>query len=133
MPICPSCGQDNPDIARFCLACGTALGPAPAAEGEERKVVTVLFCDLVGFTARSMVSGDVVTRPPACRRWLPWGGGGLPGMAGPARLPADGCCGACHLPVRRPRPHVSPKWGLARTPHAPRMCLVDDPGLPFGG
>ena len=47
---CPRCGQQNPDGARFCLACGAAL------EGEarqERKVVSVLFVDLVGFTSQS--------------------------------------------------------------------------------
>ena len=51
MPLCAACGQDNPDVARFCLACGTEL--APAERREERKVVTVLFADLVGFTSRS--------------------------------------------------------------------------------
>jgi class 3 adenylate cyclase/tetratricopeptide (TPR) repeat protein len=53
MPVCPSCGQENPDIARFCLTCASPLAAAPPAAGEERKVVTVLFCDLVGFTAAS--------------------------------------------------------------------------------
>jgi class 3 adenylate cyclase/tetratricopeptide (TPR) repeat protein len=53
MPACPSCGQDNPAIARYCLACGTELRETPAPIGPERKVVTVLFCDLVGFTTRS--------------------------------------------------------------------------------
>ena len=51
MPVCAACGQDNPEIARFCLSCG-----APLAERElrqERKVVTVLFADLVGFTGRA--------------------------------------------------------------------------------
>ncbi len=49
--ICPSCGQENPAGFRFCGACGAALtGEAPR---EERKVVTVLFCDLVGSTARA--------------------------------------------------------------------------------
>jgi class 3 adenylate cyclase/tetratricopeptide (TPR) repeat protein len=43
----------NPGIARFCLACGAALERAAGAAGEERKNVTVLFCDLVGFTAAS--------------------------------------------------------------------------------
>jgi class 3 adenylate cyclase/tetratricopeptide (TPR) repeat protein len=52
MLICPNCGQENPDIARFCLACATPLAPAPAAR-EERKIVTVLFADLVGFTSRA--------------------------------------------------------------------------------
>ena len=33
--------------------CGAALGPETLAAREERKVVTVLFCDLVGFTAKA--------------------------------------------------------------------------------
>ena len=38
----------------FCPYCGTRLGEAPPPRGrEERKIVTVLFADLVGFTARS--------------------------------------------------------------------------------
>jgi class 3 adenylate cyclase len=52
MLICPNCGQENPEIARFCLACATPLSPAPAVR-EERKIVTVLFADLVGFTTRA--------------------------------------------------------------------------------
>jgi class 3 adenylate cyclase/tetratricopeptide (TPR) repeat protein len=52
MLICSNCGQENPDIARFCLACATPLGAAPAARAE-RKIVTVLFADLVGFTSRA--------------------------------------------------------------------------------
>ncbi len=51
MQACPNCGESNPDRASFCLACGTALAGASAES--ERKIVTVLFCDLVGFTARS--------------------------------------------------------------------------------
>jgi class 3 adenylate cyclase len=53
VPACPSCGEDNADKARFCSACGAALETLPAPAGEERKVVSVLFVDLVGFTARS--------------------------------------------------------------------------------
>ncbi|MDP9342135.1 MAG: AAA family ATPase [Actinomycetota bacterium] len=51
--ICPSCGEDNPDRFQFCGVCGAPLATAAPAGGEERKVVSVLFCDLVGFTARS--------------------------------------------------------------------------------
>ena len=50
MAACPSCGRENTDDARFCSACGTALAVAEPAR-EQRKVVTVLFCDLVGSTA----------------------------------------------------------------------------------
>jgi len=51
--ICPSCGQENPPIARFCLACAQPLSERSQGLSEERKVVTVLFADLVGFTARA--------------------------------------------------------------------------------
>ena len=54
MPNCPSCGQENPGHARFCLSCGASLGETPApSTAEERKTVSILFADLVGFTARS--------------------------------------------------------------------------------
>ena len=51
MQTCSSCGQENPDNARFCLACGSPLGQA--APREERRIISVLFVDLVGFTARA--------------------------------------------------------------------------------
>jgi class 3 adenylate cyclase len=50
MAVCPSCGRKNADDARFCSACGTEQARAEPAR-EQRKVVTVLFCDLVGSTA----------------------------------------------------------------------------------
>src|SRR5690242_12565125 len=53
MQVCPSCGHENPPGARFCNACATPLPDAAPALAEERKIVTVLFVDLVGFTARS--------------------------------------------------------------------------------
>jgi len=49
---CTACGQTNPEQARFCLSCGTSLASA-APRGEERKVITVLFADLVGFTTKA--------------------------------------------------------------------------------
>src|SRR5438876_669945 len=49
----PSCGQENPPIAKFCLACAEPLPDRSHGLAEERKVVTVLFADLVGFTARA--------------------------------------------------------------------------------
>ena len=53
MPACPKCGEENPERARFCWACGTAIEEAPRSRAEERKIVSVLFVDLVGFTAAS--------------------------------------------------------------------------------
>jgi class 3 adenylate cyclase len=53
MTTCPSCGQENPPIAKFCLACAEPLPQRSHGLAEERKVVTVLFADLVGFTARA--------------------------------------------------------------------------------
>src|SRR5215207_1849124 len=50
---CPSCGQENPEGFRFCGACATPLEPEAAERREERKVVTVLFCDLVGSTEQA--------------------------------------------------------------------------------
>jgi len=61
---CPNCGATNKPGAKFCNECGTALGGAPAAGQaanvahpsarggavSERKLVTVLFADMVGFT-----------------------------------------------------------------------------------
>ena len=53
MPACPKCGEENPERARFCWSCGTAIDEAPRSAAEERKIVSVLFVDLVGFTAES--------------------------------------------------------------------------------
>jgi class 3 adenylate cyclase len=69
---CPECLQQNPDDARFCLRCGTPLGSIEAEDrlrqvtsatpaslvtklrtapmGDERKLITVLFADVVGST-----------------------------------------------------------------------------------
>ncbi|MBI3748497.1 MAG: AAA family ATPase [Chloroflexi bacterium] len=65
--ICPSCAGVNAAAARFCGECGTRLSadlpgvagtaaspasaPANAAPVAERRLVTVLFADLVGFTS----------------------------------------------------------------------------------
>jgi class 3 adenylate cyclase len=70
---CPACGFQNPGEARFCGRCGAALGLACTSCGatvrpelayctscgtqlafrEERKMLTVLFSDLVDFTRRA--------------------------------------------------------------------------------
>jgi class 3 adenylate cyclase/tetratricopeptide (TPR) repeat protein len=53
MNLCPTCGHENQERAKFCSDCGAALAAAAVSAREERKVVTVLFADLVGFTSRS--------------------------------------------------------------------------------
>ena len=52
MTVCGSCGSENAAAAKFCSECGQRLADA-APRVEERKVVTVVFCDLVGSTARA--------------------------------------------------------------------------------
>ncbi|HXY81724.1 MAG TPA: adenylate/guanylate cyclase domain-containing protein [Gaiellaceae bacterium] len=54
MAVCPSCGKELPGEFPFCPFCGVALtAVAPGPAHEERKVVSVLFADLVGFTTRA--------------------------------------------------------------------------------
>ena len=53
MQVCSQCGAENPDGFRFCGACGSQLFSEPTAPREERKVVTVIFTDIVGSTARA--------------------------------------------------------------------------------
>ena len=49
---CQACNQENPAGARFCLACGVALAEH-AAPKEERRIVSIIFVDLVGSTAQA--------------------------------------------------------------------------------
>ena len=49
---CQRCGSEAQDGSRFCSACGAPLGPAITPR-RERRLVSVLFCDLVGFTTFS--------------------------------------------------------------------------------
>src|SRR5262249_27315359 len=48
--VCRSCGAQSPAGTRFCASCGAALGEAPE---EMLKLVTILFADVVGSTARA--------------------------------------------------------------------------------
>ena len=61
MPACPNCGRANDDDARFCSSCGAELARAGSPR-EQRKVVTVLFCDLVGSTALGESADPEVVR-----------------------------------------------------------------------
>jgi class 3 adenylate cyclase/tetratricopeptide (TPR) repeat protein len=51
--VCASCGFENAAGIKFCGECGVRLAVASPVGGRERKTVSVLFCDLVGFTAAS--------------------------------------------------------------------------------
>jgi class 3 adenylate cyclase len=48
--ICPSCGEENSDRARFCQNCATPLTETERTS-EVRKVVTIVFADVTGSTA----------------------------------------------------------------------------------
>src|SRR5439155_1453795 len=73
---CPSCGATAPPGSRFCNGCGTPLvpgdkasapGPTPAPH-EERKVISILFADLMGSTGlQERLDGEVLIGP-ATRR-----------------------------------------------------------------
>src|ERR687888_1275312 len=49
MVFCAHCGAENREGARFCDSCAAAL-TVPTAVREQRKTVTVLFCDVTGST-----------------------------------------------------------------------------------
>ncbi len=62
--MCPSCGAANPEAGKFCGECGSALAdtasssepegkPESATPSTERRLVSVLFLDLVSFTTLS--------------------------------------------------------------------------------
>jgi class 3 adenylate cyclase len=52
--VCPACETENPLTNKFCGNCGAELVRQQVVkEVEERRVVTVLFADLVGFTSRA--------------------------------------------------------------------------------
>jgi class 3 adenylate cyclase/tetratricopeptide (TPR) repeat protein len=59
MGACPGCATEVEEAANFCPHCGKRL-QAPAGEElkeEELKVVTILFCDLVGSTEMAQTLG----------------------------------------------------------------------------
>src|SRR5918996_3923771 len=92
---CSSCGAQLPEDARFCPACGAAVADAPAA-GEERKLATVLFADLVGSTARADAEDPERVRAlldrfyDAMREEIERTGGTVEGFAGDSVMAAFG-------------------------------------------
>jgi class 3 adenylate cyclase/tetratricopeptide (TPR) repeat protein len=47
--VCAACGHESPEGAKFCSECGAPVASA-AAPREQRKTVTILFCDVAGST-----------------------------------------------------------------------------------
>jgi len=89
MIACPGCGFEASEDFAFCPLCGAALA-APLGMPEERKSVTVLFCDLVAFTAMSEAADpedvDAVLRPyqATTRKVIESHGGGVEKFIGDA-------------------------------------------------
>ncbi|MGZ4213264.1 MAG: AAA family ATPase, partial [Actinomycetota bacterium] len=97
---CPSCGAEVPAGFRFCGECGTAFSeggpvstqPAPqvAQPTAERRIVSVLFADLVGFTTLSESRDseevrDLLSRYfDTCRRLIELYGGTIEKFIGDA-------------------------------------------------
>ena len=129
MVACPSCRTESPVGFRYCLACATPLGAAAAvALPEERKVVTALFCDLVGFTAssdrRTRRTSTGSSRPTSLLpvpRSRPMAGSSRSSWATPSSV-----CSAC-----RPRARTTPSEPSAqRSHHRGRRAAAGDGGAP---
>jgi len=100
--LCPSCGTANQPAQKFCGECGTPLdartpspaadapAAAPAAPTAERRLVSVLFADLVGFTAMSESRDSEEVREiqsryfDSCRRLISLYGGTVEKFIGDA-------------------------------------------------
>ncbi len=98
--VCPSCGAANTPGVKFCGECGAALtstaaapptaAPQATAPAAERRLVSVLFADLVGFTAASEDRDAEDTREllsryfDTCRRLIELYGGTVEKFIGDA-------------------------------------------------
>jgi len=99
---CPSCGAANSPGVKFCGECGSALADdastpvARAAPAAERKLVSVLFADLVGFTSLSEQRDSEDTREllsryfEICRRLIELDGGTVEKFIGDAVMAVFG-------------------------------------------
>src|SRR5919197_3708794 len=101
---CPSCGVANSPGAKFCGECGSSLAreavlvapagepPAPTAPVAERRLVSVLFADLVGFTTISESRDAEEVREllsryfESCRRLIALYGGSVEKFIGDAGM-----------------------------------------------
>src|SRR5215210_5808732 len=95
---CPSCGAANDPDDAFCGECGASLTAPPAETAApeapepsaERRLVSVLFADLVGFTSRSEGKDAEETREllsryfDTCRRLIELYGGTVEKFIGDA-------------------------------------------------
>ncbi len=94
---CAACGGSNTPGVKFCGECGAALAAQPGEPSEpapqpasERKLVSVLFADLVGFTSASESRDAEDTREllsryfEACRRLIELYGGTVEKFIGDA-------------------------------------------------
>src|SRR5512132_200887 len=99
--VCPECGEANDVAMRFCNQCGAARDetatpatptpqPAAAESVSERRLVSVLFADLVGFTSASEKRDAEETREllsryfETCRRLIELYGGTVEKFIGDA-------------------------------------------------
>src|SRR5690348_15393173 len=83
--VCAACGAANDPGMRFCTQCGSPLeeaaSPTQPAPTAERRLVSVLFADLVGFTSVSEARDPEETREllsryfDSCRRLIALYGG----------------------------------------------------------
>jgi class 3 adenylate cyclase/tetratricopeptide (TPR) repeat protein len=106
--ICSSCGATNPREQKFCGECGSALAAKPSAATRaaldaeqsarvaERRLVSVLFADLVGFTAVSEARDAEEVREllsryfDTCKRLISLYGGTVEKFIGDAVMAAWG-------------------------------------------
>ena len=63
--VCERCGRSADAEARFCSHCGA---PLAAPLREERRLVSILFVDLEGFTAAAEQAATLLAAPPVRAR-----------------------------------------------------------------
>jgi class 3 adenylate cyclase/tetratricopeptide (TPR) repeat protein len=101
LPLCSGCGWQPPEDANFCMKCGRPLPTASSALRQARKVITVLFSDLVGSTSLAESMDPEVLRVVLRRYFLAMKGAieRYDGIV--ERLLGDGLMGIFGVPVVR--------------------------------